>query len=878
MLLFAFCINGTFAQNNLVVKRVDPVTNPLVDSLVGSLVGSGVIVENIRTNLVETSRAIGTFKAPQNLFGIKEGLVMVTGFADTVAGPNSTPTMSNQIPYDDTTDQCPIGRQMLNSVLEYSNTGTVPRLATDCATIQFDIIPATDSIKFNYVFASEEYNTFVCSNFNDIFGFFIKGPGIAGDVSLAPTFDNTKNIALIPGTDLPVAINTVNNGTGTPAENCTFTPEGIAAYVDNTLATNNPPIYNRLKFNGLTRVLTASVKVIPCQTYTLTLTISDVTDRSWDSGVFIEKGSLRSSGVTAVQSSVFDVRFPYAIVDCNPGKFIFERCAANTIDPLTARFKLSGTAVNGFDYLQQLPGGGTQLLADSFTLSSGTALDSLILIGVDNPTWATQPTKTVVIKFLSSVKPYINGVPNYRGDSTTLTIKRRYTYNANPGFSICQGTDSTLKPVTPFDSRDRYRWVELTANQDTTATTSLSCTDCYNPRTSADTTTTYVLFVNDSLSGCQTSDTVKIKVFNVPTLSMATNRTGNSVCKGDEIRLFANQTNINPAWKYLWTKPLTANNTGVDPDSLKQRQLLIIAHNLNQFYKVKATNELGCSMMDSIEVRILTRPIFKLPEVDTVCYKAPFRIVPSQLSDTLNTLYSWLSSDNSVNLSDSITPYLTIYPKVSARYILSGRNNCATGGVAKDTFNIHVIDSISAGHTYTYLNDSLTVAPVKFQSSFYPPSFARTWDLYNETMTWDTTLTGTSPEVKFRKGGNYTSEVVVYSREGTRYCSDTVKQKFTITPLGQVFIPNLVTDNEDSRNSAFVITARDEDGKILREIKEGNLSVFNRWGKQVYQRDNYNNELNFDKLKDELQDGIYFYEFSVARYNYKTGGWFRITR
>ena len=86
---------------------------------------------------------------------------MVTGFADTVAGANTAPTMSNQIPYEDTTDQCSIGRQMLNSVLDYNNTGTATRSATDCATIQFDIIPATDSIKFNYVFASEEYNTFV---------------------------------------------------------------------------------------------------------------------------------------------------------------------------------------------------------------------------------------------------------------------------------------------------------------------------------------------------------------------------------------------------------------------------------------------------------------------------------------------------------------------------------------------------------------------------------------------------------------------------------------------------------------------------------------------------------------------------------------------
>ena len=75
-----------------------------------------------------------------------------------------------------------------------------------------------------------------------------------------------------------------------------------------------------------------------------------------------------------------------------------------------------------------------------------------------------------------------------------------------------------------------------------------------------------------------------------------------------------------------------------------------------------------------------------------------------------------------------------------------------------------------------------------------------------------------------------------------------------------------------------MITARDENGNILREIKEGKLVVFNRWGKEVYSNDTYNNDLNSSKLKEELSDGIYFFEFSVARYNYKTGGWFRIHR
>lgn len=879
-ILFVLSSQLTWAQNGpLTVKPMHPVNNPLVDSIVLSLVGAGVIVENIRCNMVETSKSIGTFKAPGPWLGIQAGMMMVTGQADTMAGPNTGGgIISVQMPYTDTVDGCSGGRQMLNQVL--ASQSTVVRRATDCVTIQFDIIPATDSIKFNYVFASEEYNTFVCSNFNDIFGFFIKGPGIPGDLSLGPNFPNTKNIALIPGTDLPVSINTVNNGipgSGT-GDNCTFTPQGIAAYVDNTTATLNPPIFQRLRFNGLTHVLQAGVKVIPCATYTLTFTVSDVTDRSYDSGVFIEKGSLRSSGVTAVQSSVFSSRFPYAIVNCNPGKFIFERCAANTIDPLTAKYLLKGTAVNGVDYKWEKPNGDLVDFPESFTLESGKWIDSLILVGIDNPTWDNVASKTVVVKFLNSAIPFLpNGQPNLRGDSTTMVLRKKFIYNAGPNIKLCQGSDTLLKPISPTVVSDRYRWVQLNENNDTIPATSLSCTDCATPIASTDTNTTYIVFVRDSISGCVSFDTIRVEVFKIPTLALSSNKPGNGVCKGDEIRLFANPTGLDSSWVYKWETPLFANNVGVDPDSLNQRQLLIISHNVPQFYKVIATNLLGCQKEDSIEARIITRPIFSIPETDTVCYKTPYRIVPSFFQDTLQTQFSWTSSDRNVNLQDSLTPFLTITPTVSGRYILTGRNNCNIGGLAaRDTFDIVVVDSISAKHSYELLQDNFTVAPVQFSSSFYPLSYPHIWKLSLEDNTFDTVLLGNSPLVNIRNGGNYASTAIVFQQLGSLYCADTVVQKFVIDPLGRVYIPNLVLENGVLSNNTFIVTARDEKGQKLREITDGKLTIYNRWGKKIYEKENYNNDLNSKKLKDEFSDGIYFFEFSVERYNYKNGGWLNI--
>ena len=88
----------------------------------------------------------------------------------------------------------------------------------DACVLEFDFVPLGDSIRFNYVFSSEEYvPDYVCS-FNDVFAFFISGPGITG----------LKNIALIPNTNTPVSIFNVNN---VPGGACPNNPQ---YYIDNS--------------------------------------------------------------------------------------------------------------------------------------------------------------------------------------------------------------------------------------------------------------------------------------------------------------------------------------------------------------------------------------------------------------------------------------------------------------------------------------------------------------------------------------------------------------------------------------------------------------------------------------------------------------------
>lgn len=293
------------------VKQVNNTTYPLIDSIVNKLAGAGVIISNVKTNLGSsgtsfTSNALGSFKASDGLIGktgasIREGALLTTGMVGGVIGTSSINSSTSSGLSNNGNNNGLNGNTLLNAILPASSSSNL----NDVVVVQFDFIPVFDSIAFNYVFASEEYNNFVGSSFNDVFGLFIKGPGIQTQAGL-PT--NTRNIAVLPSTissSNVVSINNVNAGNGTtnPAVNPSYyinnyslEPTYISSPVDNNRS-------NFFRYDGLTRRLIAKTSVIPCQTYTLTFAIADVGDGAYDSGVFIENGSLQSFGDLPIPKS-----------------------------------------------------------------------------------------------------------------------------------------------------------------------------------------------------------------------------------------------------------------------------------------------------------------------------------------------------------------------------------------------------------------------------------------------------------------------------------------------------------------------------------------------------------------------------------------------
>ena len=269
------------------------VTNILLDSSVSSS----------NFSAIGLSDGIGYFDGFNANIGFEEGIILSTGGLSFVTdGFGSGSGVS--------------GDDDLEGAL--SAVGMPGFSVNNVTVLEFDFVANSENIKFNYVFGSMEYSSYTCSQFNDIFGFFLSGPGIAG-----PYTNNAVNIALVPDpegavdyedwlanntglyTNTPVAINTINDGEMTDDPDCNSIDPSFEDYnifwYDNDYGVvegvNQPPSpeFTVAGVTGFTAPLTAVYNGLICgETYHIKLAIADCLDSALNSAVFLEKNSFFS--------------------------------------------------------------------------------------------------------------------------------------------------------------------------------------------------------------------------------------------------------------------------------------------------------------------------------------------------------------------------------------------------------------------------------------------------------------------------------------------------------------------------------------------------------------------------------------------------------
>jgi gliding motility-associated-like protein len=490
--------------------------------------------------------------------------------------------------------------------------------------LEFDFIPYSDTVKFKYVFGSDEYPEFAPPNnsgYNDVFGFFISGPGITG----------IQNIAKLPNNGSIVSINNVNAITNSTYYN--FNGDG------NTAPYNSNPFY--IQYDGFTDVLTAVSKVQCGQTYHLILAVADVGDGQWDSGIFLEANSLSSQTPISIDYSISDTLF-------NSPSIMAEGCVSATVSisrennlntTLTIPIQISGTATSGDDYFG---------VPTSVTFSPGQSNVTFNI--TTNPDVLNENQETISLSFLLT-DPCGNLTPQ----TITLTIQDVQPLNVsiNDPLVPCPGDNITLvATVTGGLAPYNYSW----SNGQTGNSISLS------PTTSG----FYSVTVTAQCASSSAIDTVFVVVPVYQPLEISTSADLSSLCPFVEEVFNVSATGGFGNYSYVWT----SNGTFISTlDSISARP------SVTTNYIITVSDECGSSISDTITYTILSPPLLtSINDIPEICPGDSVFISVNATGGFGNYHYYWEATGDTV-------AGIWVKPFSTTSYIVQVSDDCQTFSV-----------------------------------------------------------------------------------------------------------------------------------------------------------------------------------------------------
>lgn len=361
---------------------------------------AGANINIINPSIVGDTTQYGLFNFTGTGLGLSSGVILSTGAISNAIGPNTSTGASTSFNRPGDAD--------LTSLAGFNT--------QDAVVLEFEFEVQGDELEFNFVFLSEEYNEFVNQSFNDVFAFYISGPGITGQ----------ENLAVVPGTTTPVTINSINNGSF------------WQFYNDNTNGSVN------IEFDGFTTLMKArKTNLTPCGVYKLSLRIADGSDDRLDSGVLLQENSLVSNSI-AVSSTTVSTDTT-ALEGCIPARYTFSLGTAATSD-LNIPIRLGGTALNGVDY---------SFIDSIITIPAGQTSSTLIVNALADG--ITEGRETIELYYTPSSCAPEDTVRLYIDDATSITfdaVGTNLSCNGNASGSIAVNITGGTPPynVTYIDT------------------------------------------------------------------------------------------------------------------------------------------------------------------------------------------------------------------------------------------------------------------------------------------------------------------------------------------------------------------------------------------------------------------------------------------
>ena len=629
-------------------------TGQTAQQLAEVIAGPGVVVSN--ASITGDPTAIGAFAGGANNpgLGINSGVIMSSGSVLDASQPNTSfSSTSFNLPGD------PFLEAQAN---EQSN---------DAVILEFDFVPNADFVTFNYVFGSEEYPEWTCS-FNDIFAFTIQGITVPSPQT---------NIALIPGSNIPVAINTVSDDVGCMIQSCG--QSNIQYYVNNTAG----PASQYVVYDGLTVLMAAEATVICGETYRLRLMLSDGGDWSYDSGCFIEENSL-TTGSIVVEAAT-------ATADSTA----YEGCNEATIT----------LTLNGPPLAQDFP---VPIWISNSTAEMGVDYNNITTLNAADSTMIIPAGQNTVQFTITPVNDNIPEGPEYI-EFIVIT-------------STCGLTDTfriyinDLEPLATLTSNDTticggnaILWCEATGGGGVYSFTwdnGFGTSDTIYP--SPTQTTVYHVVVEDNCNSSPAIDSVTVTLDGGPVPNAGPDVV---VCIGGSTLL--NATSDTPGSTFEWSPGVGLSDSTIHNPMCSPIQ--------NTEYIVTVTRPDGCSNDDTVMVTLSPPPtgLFSLPAM--ACVGEPV-VVEYTGNASSSAQFNWNFSGGEVLNGSGGGPISAIWNDsgIDTVQLLVSWNGCVSP-VESNLIEIIGAPPVDAGPDISICSDELGVigfAPLAGHTYLWSPS------------------------------------------------------------------------------------------------------------------------------------------------------------
>lgn len=382
---------------------------------------------------------IGYFTSTNPSFPFQEGVIIRSGNVSFSSGQYTNSNLSSTC--------SGLGDSQLQAI---SQAFGIPGSINDASFLKFDFISSVNQISFDFIFASNEYGTYQCSGFSDIFAFILTdlNTGIS------------QNLAVIPGTNTPISASTINSSQYNA--NCPSTnPQFFSTY------NVGSPSTSTMNMKGHTVPMTASASIIPNNPYSIKLVIGDTSDSTNDSAVLLKANSFNIGNTANLACNPDKIKMVSFVdanangikdvgeLDFNLGSFKYE--LNNTP---TSSFVISQ---NGIGYIFSLNYADTYDLSyqinpeySSYYTCSTTYNDVVITQGSSETTYYFPIINTIPYADVEVVVvPNNNPVPGFTYNNTivyknkgVIPTSGTLTFNYSPNVSLTSNSEPSSVSTT----------------------------------------------------------------------------------------------------------------------------------------------------------------------------------------------------------------------------------------------------------------------------------------------------------------------------------------------------------------------------------------------------------------------------------------------